>query len=105
MFAIIDIDNKHYKVSPNDLIVIEKRNLPIGQKITFNNIHLVANEETTIIGKPYIENYVVESEVVEIIKNKKITIFKKRRRKNSKRKIGHRQHLTLVKILTISNNA
>lgn len=102
MFAIINIDNKNYKVSLNSLIIVQKNDLTVGNIVFFEKLNLIANKEKTIIGKPYIDNWIVKAEVLESIIDKKITIFKKRRRKNSRRKQGHRQKSFLLKILTIS---
>ena len=103
MFAVIQIDNKSYKVQKGDLITIEKTNLSIGDQIIHDKISLLYINEETLIGKPYLNDWSVTSEVVESIVNKKVTIFKQRRRKNSRRTQGHRQKLTLLSIKSINN--
>ena len=102
MDAVIESGGKQYKVSKGDVIQIEKLDAPVGEMVTLDKV-LIAREGSDIsVGGPYIEGCKVAGEVVEQLKNKKIIVFKKRRRKNYRRKNGHRQLLTRVKITDIS---
>lgn len=102
MFAIVKTGGKQYKVAQNDTIKVEKLNFNEGDKITLNEVLFIHNEKgEAIFGSPLIAGAKVEAEVVRNYKDKKIIVFKKRRRQNSRRKNGHRQCKTEVKILNI----
>ena len=98
MFAVIKTGGKQYKVQEGDVLVVEKLGLDEGQKITFDQVLLVDDEEKTLIGTPYLQNALVKGEIIENFKDKKVIIFKKKRRKQYKRKRGHRQELTRIRI-------
>jgi large subunit ribosomal protein L21 len=100
-FAVIKTGGKQYKVSTNDTIRIEKLNEKAGKKFEFKEILLTTDKTTTEIGSPMIDGAYVEAELLEQVRNDKVIIFKKRRRQNSRRKRGHRQHVSIVKILKI----
>lgn len=102
MFAIIQTGGKQYRVAPNERITVEKIEGEVGEKITLNNVLFFQNEgvEPTF-GSPLIEGAAVEAEIVKTYKNDKVIIFKKRRRQNSRRKRGHRQFRTEIRILSI----
>jgi large subunit ribosomal protein L21 len=98
MFAVIKTGGKQYRVQEGDILVVEKVGLDEGQKITFDQVLLVDDEEKTLIGMPYLENALVKGEVIGNFKDTKVIIFKKKRRKQYKRKRGHRQELTRIRI-------
>jgi len=98
MFAVIKTGGKQYRVQEGDVLSIEKLGLDKGQKVNFGQVLLIDDNEKTLIGTPFLENSVVRGEVVENFKDKKIIVFKKKRRKQYKKKTGHRQELTRVKI-------
>jgi len=98
MFAIIRTGGKQYRVQPQDVLSIEKLSLEKGQKVFFDQVLLIEDGEKTLIGTPLVENAAVRAEVIENFKDKKVIIFKKKRRKQFKRKRGHRQELTQVRI-------
>lgn len=102
MFAIIETGGKQYRVAPNQRITVEKIEGEVGSKITLNNVLFLQNDgaEPTF-GSPLIKGAEVQAEIVKTYKNKKVIIFKKRRRQNSRRKQGHRQFRTEVRILSI----
>jgi len=100
-FAVIKTGGKQYKVSANDTIRIEKLNDEAGKKFEFKEVLLTTDNTTTEIGSPMIEGAYVEAELLKQARNDKVIIFKKRRRQNSRRKRGHRQHVSIVKILKI----
>ena len=106
MYAIFEHKDKQYKVSKGDVIKLPKQSdLKKGDSIKFENILFVKNEDGGLqVGSPLVNGYIVEGEVIEQIRDKKIIVFKKKRRHNYRRKIGHRQDLTLIKITNIFTN-
>jgi large subunit ribosomal protein L21 len=100
-FAVIKTGGKQYKVSANDTIRIEKLNDKAGKTFEFKEVLLTTDNATTEVGSPMIDGAYVEAELIKQARNDKVIIFKKRRRQNSRRKRGHRQHVSVVKILKI----
>ena len=102
-FAIIQTGGKQYKVKARDIVKIEKlENLKANSKIEFNEILAYGDDKNNVeIGSPLVSGAKVEAELIRNGKNKTILIFKKRRRKNSRRKNGHRQLYSLIKIKKI----
>tara|TARA_E500000331_G_scaffold121247_1_gene118443 strand:+ start:22013 stop:22441 length:429 start_codon:yes stop_codon:yes gene_type:complete len=100
-FAIIQTGGKQYKVSANEILKIERLEEEVGKIIQFKNVLFLSNDKTTEIGSPHIEGAKVEATVLENTKNKTILVFKKRRRKNSRRKYGHRQPISVIQITKI----
>ena len=100
-FAVIKTGGKQYKVSANDTIRIEKLNDKAGKTFEFKEVLLTTDNTTTEVGSPMIDGAYVEAELIKQARNDKVIIFKKRRRQNSRRKRGHRQHVSIVKILKI----
>jgi len=100
-FAVIKTGGKQYKVSAKDTIRIEKLDDKAGKKFEFKEVLLTTDNTTTEIGSPMIDGAYVEAELLKQARNDKVIIFKKRRRQNSRRKRGHRQHVSIVKILKI----
>lgn len=102
MFAIIETGGKQYRIAPNEKIIVEKLAGEAGSKITLDKVLLVKTEQGEIsFGSPLIKGAQVEAEIVKTFKDDKVIIFKKRRRQNSRRKQGHRQTQTLLKIISI----
>lgn len=102
MFAIVQTGGKQYRVAPNERITVEKIEGETGAKITLNNVLFLQNDDAEpTFGSPVIEGAQVEAEIVKTYKNDKVIIFKKRRRQNSRRKQGHRQFRTEIRILSI----
>lgn len=103
MLAIIEIGGKQFNVTKDRTLAVDTLNLEAGEKITFDKVLCVKKDDgSTIIGEPTIKGAKVEAEIIENFKDKKVLIFKKRRRKNSRRKRGHRQHRSEIKILSIT---
>jgi len=98
MFAVIKTGGKQYKVQEGDILEVEKLGLEKGQKVNFDQVLLVDDENKTFIGTPFLENTLVKGEVIENFKDKKVIIFKKKRRKQYKRTKGHRQELTRIRV-------
>lgn len=101
MFAVIKTGGKQYRVAPDDVLKIEKLAGEAGDMVEFNDVLMVGEGKSTTVGAPLVDGALVTAEVVEQGRARKIIAFKKRRRQNSRRKIGHRQHLTTVKISEI----
>lgn len=103
MFAVIKTGGKQYRVSENDVFVIEKLAGEAGDTIEFNEVLMIGEDgKAPQVGSPMIDKASVTAELVRQTRGEKLIIFKKRRRQNSRRKNGHRQDLTLVKITGIS---
>ena len=102
MFAVIKTGGKQYQVAANDVIQIEKLDGEAGAKIEFKEVLVVGEGASARIGAPFVDGAVVTAEVVEQGRSRKTISFVKRRRQNSKRKKGHRQHFTKVRILEIA---
>lgn len=104
MFAIIETGGKQYRVATNDKLIVEKISGEVGSKVSLDKVLFVKKENGEAnIGAPYVKNAQVEAEILKFFKNDKVIIFKKRRRQNSRRKRGHRQSQTLLKIVSINS--
>ena len=101
MFAVLNAGGKQYKVCQGDLIEVEKLESDVGDKVTLSQVLMVGEGEKVEVGSPYVSNCKVTGEVVEQGKGAKIIVFKKKRRKNYRRKNGHRQLFTQLKITEI----
>ncbi|MDR3373050.1 MAG: 50S ribosomal protein L21 [Ancalomicrobiaceae bacterium] len=102
MFAVIKTGGKQYRVAADDEFEIERLDAEAGTTITFEEVLLVGDETGTKIGTPTVAGATVTAEVVELTRGPKVIAFKKRRRKSWKKKRGHRQDLTLVRITSIA---
>ena len=101
-FAVIQTGGKQYKVKASDILKIEKlKNSQPESKIEFNEVLAYGDDKTLEVGSPLVKGAKVEAELMKNSKNRTILIFKKRRRKNSRRKNGHRQQYSLIKIKKI----
>ncbi|RLB10497.1 MAG: 50S ribosomal protein L21 [Deltaproteobacteria bacterium] len=98
MYAIIQTGGKQYKISPGDEIKVEKIDAEPGSMITIDKVLAVSTDEGLEIGRPYLENRKVKAKLIRHGKGKKIIVFKFKRRKNYKRKKGHRQLYSVIKI-------
>ena len=98
-FAVIQTGGKQYKVKASDILKVEKiKDSKPESKIEFNEILAYGDDKTLEVGSPLVKGAKVEAELIKNAKNRTILIFKKRRRKNSRRKNGHRQQYSLIKI-------
>jgi len=100
-FAIIQTGGKQYKVSASEILKIERLNDEEGKTVEFKNVLFLNDNKTTEIGNPNILGAKVEATILKNTKNKTILVFKKRRRKNSRKKYGHRQPISLIRITKI----
>ncbi|GLS17305.1 hypothetical protein GCM10007874_03200 [Labrys miyagiensis] len=101
MFAVIKTGGKQYRVNQNDVLRVEKLDAKVGEVIVFPEILAVGGDAGLTFGTPTVAGASVAAEVVEHDRDDKVIAFKKRRRQNSKRKRGHRQHQTVVRISEI----
>jgi len=102
MYAVIRTGGKQYKVAQDDVIVVETLPAEAGATVTFGDVLMVSDGSATTVGQPTVSGAEVTATVVEHKKGDKVLIFKKRRRHNYRRKIGHRQPQTVLKITGIS---
>ena len=100
-FAVIQTGGKQYKVSASEILKVERLNNQEGKTVEFKNVLFLNDDKTTEIGNPNIQGAKVEATILKNIKNKTILVFKKRRRKNSRKKYGHRQPVSLIRITKI----
>ena len=98
MYAVIQTGGKQYRVSPGQEIQVEKLPGQAGQQVAFDKVLLASDGESIKVGRPYVQGSRVMARILRQAKGKKIIVFKYKRRKNYKRKKGHRQHISLVKI-------
>lgn len=102
MYAIIETGGKQYRVQEGDEIFVEKLNIAEGEAVSFDKVLVVSGDEGSQIGKPYVENVTVNGTVVANGKAKKVIIFKYKSKKDYRKKQGHRQPYSKVKIDSIS---
>lgn len=101
MFAVLKTGGKQYKVQAGDVLRVEKLAADAGEKIQFNEVLMLGGDKT-VVGAPLVEGAAVQADVIDQIKGEKLIKFVKRRRKHSsKRTVGHRQKLTLVRVTDI----
>ena len=100
-FAIIETGGKQYKVSASNILKVEKLDIKKGNKVEFKKVLLVNDDKPVEIGDPTVSGAVVEGMLLDNIKDRKVIVFKKRRRQNSRKRYGHRQPLSKVQITKI----
>ena len=98
MFAVIKSGGKQYKVAKNDVIRVEKLDAEAGASIDLNKVLMVGDDKSQTVGVPLVDGASVSATVLEQMRDRKIIIFKKKRRQNYRHKNGHRQHLTVLRI-------
>ncbi len=101
MYAVIKTGGKQYRVSEGETLHVEKLPGNPGEQINFGEVLLVGGGDATKVGKPTVDGATVTAEIVSQDRGEKIIVFKMRRRKNYRRKAGHRQPYTRVKITSI----
>ena len=101
MFAVIKTGGKQYRVAAEDTITVAKLTGEPGQSVTFDEIVMLSNDNGVEVGAPLVSGVTVTATVVEHTRGEKVIAFKKRRRQNSRRKRGHRQDYTVVRIAEI----
>ena len=101
MLAVIKTGGKQYRVSEGDLLQVEKIKGEVGENVEFDEVLMVVNGERAKIGRPIISDSKVVGEIVKHGKGKKIVVFKSKRRKGYRKKQGHRQQYTALRIKEI----
>lgn len=101
MFAVIKTGGKQYKVAKDDVIEVEKLPGAAGASVELGDVLMLSDGGKVVVGSPLLKGAKVSAEVVEQTRGDKIIVFKKKRRKNYRRKKGHRQDLTVIKITAI----
>jgi large subunit ribosomal protein L21 len=101
MYAVVATGGKQYKVEAGEILRVEKIPGEVGAPVTFDRVLLVSDGETLTIGTPVVKDVVVQGRIVEQDKAKKILVFKYKRRKRYRRKHGHRQPYTAVRVDSI----
>ncbi|HWA78986.1 MAG TPA: 50S ribosomal protein L21 [Acetobacteraceae bacterium] len=97
-FAIVRTGGKQYRVSPNSVLRVERLAGAAGDVITFDDVLAVGEGERVTLGAPLVAGASVTATVIAQDRDDKILVFKKRRRKNSRRRKGHRQHVTVLRV-------
>jgi large subunit ribosomal protein L21 len=101
-YAVIRTGGKQYRVTPDAVLTVEKLDGEPGATVTFHEVLAIGTESGLTVGAPTVPGATVTATVVEQSRGDKVLIFKKRRRQNSRRKNGHRQHQTVLKIASIA---
>ena len=101
MYAVVSSGGKQYKVCEGEILRVEKISGEIGDKVSFDKVLMYSDGENVKIGTPVLDGVAVRGQIVEHGKNKKIIVFKYKRRKRYRRKQGHRQQYTAIKIENI----
>ncbi len=101
MFAVVKTGGKQYRVAKNDVIIVEKIAAEAGADIELDQVLALNDGKDTVIGTPLVEGARVAATVLEQTRNAKIIVFKKKRRKDYKRKHGHRQQVTVLRVTEI----
>tara|TARA_B100000674_G_C37379958_1_gene706975 strand:+ start:70 stop:588 length:519 start_codon:yes stop_codon:yes gene_type:complete len=102
MLAVFKTGGKQYSVKAGEILKVEKLNGAKGDKVSFTDVLAVSDDKTNNIGQPLLKDALVEAKIIDQIRDKKIIVFKKRKRQNYRLTQGHRQYLTVLKIETIS---
>lgn len=105
MFAVVKTGGKQYRVTEGDVIKVEKLDGETGKNITLDEVLMIGDDKGVKVGEPLIKGANVTAEVLEQKKDKKITVFKKKRRHNYRRKKGHRQEITVLRVKSIAATA
>ena len=102
MYAVVKTGGKQYRVEKEDVVLVEKLNANDGDQVVLDNVLMIGEGKKVTLGNPVINDAAVMAQVVRQTRGPKITMIYKRRRKNSRRKQGHKQDLTLLKIIDIA---
>lgn len=102
MYAVVKCGGKQLKVSKGDTVNVERLEAEAGKSVTLDDVLLVGEGDKITVGTPTVKGATVKAKVLEQIRDKKVIVFKKKRRQNYRRKKGHRQYLTVLEIQEIS---
>lgn len=101
MYAVVSTGGKQYRVQEGEILRVEKLEGEVGAPVSFDSVLMFSDGENVTLGRPMLDGAVVSGHIVQQGKEKKVIAFKYRRRKHSRRKVGHRQMFTAVKIDSI----
>jgi len=101
-YAVIRTGGKQYRVAPGDVVRVERLDGEVGATIEFNEVLLTGGDGSVRVGRPLIEGALVRAQILEQGRDRKVLIFKKKRRKNYRRRRGHRQSITTVRVTEIA---
>ena len=101
MFAVVKTGGKQYRVEKDDILKIEKIDGEAGDQVVLDEVLFVGDGDKVSVGAPLVDGASIAGEILEQKRDRKIIIFKKRRRQNYRRKAGHRQHKTVIRITDI----
>ena len=102
MYAVVKTGGKQYRVEKNDVVLVEKLSANDGDQVVLDKILMIGEGKNVTLGNPTLNDAAVMAQVIKQTRGPKITMIYKRRRKNSRRKQGHKQDLTLLKIIDIA---
>ena len=105
MFAVVRTGGKQYKVQKDDVVKVEKLDGEAGSKIDLDEVLFVGGDKAAKVGNPLVKGAKVVAEIIAQDKGPKITVFKKKRRQNYRRKKGHRQQITVLRVTKIAKTA
>ena len=105
MYAIVNISGKQFKAEKGKSLKVPSQSTEVGKKLSYDQVLLTNDNGKVQIGNPFIKNFIVSATVLENGRDKKIIVFKKKRRKGYKRKNGHRQGFSLIQIDSISKTS
>jgi large subunit ribosomal protein L21 len=105
MFAIVKTGGKQYRVAPGDQIVVERIAGDVGSNVSLSEVLAIGGDAVPVIGTPLVADAAVSARIVQQPRGTKVIVFKKKRRKNYRRKRGHRQELTVLRIEAINTAA
>lgn len=105
MFAIVRTGGKQYRVGVGDQITVERIEGDVGAHIELGDVLAIGGDEAPVIGTPVVQDAAVRARIVQQPRGTKVIVFKKKKRKNYRRKRGHRQELTVLKIEEIKRGA
>ena len=101
MFAVVDIAGQQFKVAENQTYYVPRLSFDADSDVTFDNVLIFDNDKEVKIGSPSVKGVKVKAKVLEHLKDDKVLVFKKKRRKGYKKLNGHRQHLTKIEVTSI----
>lgn len=102
MFAVVEIAGQQYKVAKADKILVPKLESEVGAKVKFDKVLLLGDEKQTKLGTPYLSGASIEAKVLSHMKDDKVVVFKKKKRKGYRVLKGHRQQYTEIEITKVS---
>lgn len=101
MFAVVDIAGQQFKVTEKNKYYVPRLKAEPDSEVTFDNVLLFSDDEGTKVGAPFLSNFKIQAKVIEHVKDDKVLVFKKKRRKGYQVLNGHRQYLSKIEITKI----